>query len=152
MPFNAPAHRAYLRKLAMYVATQAFTVNVGWVQEGSADMLAESQSGDIAVAILVAKVTADRISCGAVGNHSNKVTFGPLEKAKYQFTVGRPDDEVFGTEYDVLYPILAKVQKSIAKTGNPQYFLLDDKKIKFSQDVFIKRATVSILFVYSDQL
>lgn len=138
----SPEYHAYLHKLTQYVATASFILHVGWLQDSSANDLADADSGNIAVGIIVGKVNPDRIACGSVGNWAGKDPFGTFDKAKYQFTLGRPDDPAFAKDWDVAYQTLQRVQKKTSRSGNDQYFLLNGKNIKFSQNVFEKRETV----------
>jgi hypothetical protein len=150
MVFDAPAHRNYLHSLKNYVATAVFLSRVGWGQDGSANMLVDKTDKDPAVLVVVGKVVHDRVYCGPSGNWSINNKYGSLKEAKYQFSIGRPDEDMFAKEFDVAFKTLGKIQAAIASTQDRQHLLMgeNDKvnKIRFSANVFEQRDVVSEFF------
>jgi hypothetical protein len=148
-PFNAPKHRDYLHSLRMYAATAAILSSLGWGHEGSADMLFEKTSGDPTVLIIVGKVVDDRLFCGPQGNWSIGNQYGNLKTAKYQFLIGRLDEDVFVKDYDAAFKTLSRLQSSVASSANREHLLIGKSNwvngIKFSTNVFETRPTVSVL-------
>ena len=148
MVFNAPNHRDYLHTLKNYVAAATFLSCVGWGQNGSANTLVEKQNREPAVLIVVGKVVNDRVFCGPSGNWSTNNKFGSLKEAKYQFAIGRPDEELFAKEFDTAFKTLGKVQSGIASTQERQHLLVGEvdkiNNIRFSANVFEEREAVSV--------
>lgn len=143
MPFDSPAHRDRLRMLATYVASSSFTNSSGWALAKTGHMLVEKPSGQETLAIGVAKVLDYKLFCGPTGNYNEKFKgTTPLEKAKYTFTVGRPDEMAFHEDYDKLFSNLEKVQSSIS-FGNDRRNMLDasTRTIRFSGLVFHERVS-----------
>jgi hypothetical protein len=147
MVFDAAAHRNYLHSLKNYVATTAFLSRVGWGQDGSANMLVDKTDKDPAVLVVVGKVVHDWVYCGPSGNWSINNKYGSLKEAKYQLSIGRPDDDMFAKEFNVSFKTLGKVQAVIASTQDRQHLLMgeNDKvnNIRFSANVFEQRDVVS---------
>jgi hypothetical protein len=79
MTFNAHAHRDTMHALTNYVAGATFSANVGWGQDGSADILNDVKTKEDAVVIIVGKVVKDRIYCGTTGNWSTENRYGSLK-------------------------------------------------------------------------
>jgi hypothetical protein len=150
MVFNAPLYRDYLHTLKSYVVSAFFLVSSGWGQDGSANILVEKESAQVAVVIVVGKIIHDRLYCGPTGNYTSNSKFGTLKTAKYQLTIGRPDQEVFANEFDTAFKTLQKVQSGIASTQDRQHFLIgeNDKvnNIRFTAPVFDERLTVRFTY------
>ena len=147
MVFNAPLYRDYLHKLKSYVAAAAFLGAFGWGQDGSANILVDKQTADIAVAVVVGKVIHDRVYCGPSGNYTSNSKYSTLKTAKYQLTIGRPDQEVFAKEFDTAFKTLRKVQSGIVSTNDRHHFGENDKvnNMRFTAPVFEERLTVSTI-------
>jgi hypothetical protein len=160
MAFNAPTHRDYLHLLRNYIAAPAFLSRVGWGQNGSANVLVDKQNREPTVLIVVGKVVHDRVFCGPSGNWSMNNKFGSLKEAKYQFSIGRPDEDVFMKEFNAAFKTLGKVQSGIALTQERSHLLVgeNDKvnSIRFSANVFEEREIVSIslhvVYIYAHRL
>jgi hypothetical protein len=146
MVFNARIHRDLLRSLKSYLPTDSFLTSYGWSQDGSANILVDKQNKETAVVILVGKVVHDRVYCGPSGNWSTNNQYGCLKDAKYQFTVCRPDDDIFAQEFDAAFKSLGKVQAAIAGTQDRRNLLVGEtdkvNNIKFSSPVFKERECV----------
>lgn len=153
MPFNSPGHRDYLHSLKFYVAAPSFTKAVGWAQEGSSHILRDNHDGSDCTAIIVGKVVNDRLFCGPQGNWSVGGQFGSLKTAKYQFTVCRPDEDVFAKEYDVAFKALGRVQAAIAHTSTREHLLIGEdhnlNNVRFSANVFETRPKVCMTYLWS---
>src|SRR5258708_1913912 len=100
MPFNSPKHRDSMHSLKNYVAAATFLSNVGWGQEGSSNMLKNKVDKEDAVLIVVGKVVDNRLFCRPQGNWATNNQYGSLKAAKFTFTLGRPDEEVFANNFD----------------------------------------------------
>lgn len=151
-PFNAPKHRDYLHSLRMYVASAAILSSLGWGREGSADMLFEKTNGDPAVLIIGGKVVDDRLFRGPQGNWSIGNQYGHLKMAKYQFSIGQPDEDIFTKDYDGAFKTLSRLQSSITSSTNRKHLLIGESdrvnSIKFSTNVFETCPTVSPAFTF----
>jgi len=147
MPFNSPAHRDSLHGLANYVAAATFLSKVGWKQDGYAHMVKEKTTNEDAVLILVGKVLDDRLFCGPSGNWSPNNTFGGLRTAKYNFTLGLPDEDAFTSDFTSAFKTLGTLQNNIASTPHRLHFLLGEGEqfstLRFATPVFEKREVVS---------
>ena len=160
MVFNTPPHHDYLHLLKNYVAAAAFLSCVEWGQDGSANMLVDKQHRESAILIIVGKVVHDRVFCGPSGNWLMNNKFSSLKEAKYQFSIGRPDKDVFAKEFDTAFKTLGKVQSGITSTQEWQHLLVgkNDKvnNIRFSANVFEEHEVVSvshhIVYIYAQQL
>lgn len=151
MAFNSRTHRDYLHTLKSYLPSADFLPSYGWNQDGSANVLVDKQNKEPAVAIIVGKVVHDRVFCGPSGNWSTGNEFGCLKDAKYQFTICRPDDEIFSKDYESSFKTLGKVQSAIATTQDRRNLLVGETEklnnIRFSGPVFKERDTVSTFFL-----
>lgn len=146
MTFDSPTHRDKLRKLHAYVSSATFLTSSGWALAKTGHMLVEKPSGTESVAIGVAKVLDHKLLCGPVGNYNPKFKDNsPLEKAKYSFTVGRPDEPAFQEDYDKMYSNLDRIQNSISYDKNSRN-LLDPltKTIRFSCPIFVQRVCLHL--------
>ena len=147
MLFNSPAHRDSLHGLANYVTTATFLTKVGWKQDGYAHMVKEKFTNEDAVLILVGKVLDDHLFCGPSGNWSPNNTFGGLKTAKYNFTLGQPDENVFTEDFTFTFKALGALQNNIMSTSHRLHFLLGKGEqfhtLRFATPVFEKREDVS---------
>ena len=152
MVFNARTHRDYLHSIKTYVAAPSFLSSFGWGQDGSANVLVDKQSNDLATIVVVGKVVHDRIFCGPSGTWAAGNKWGSLKDAKYQLTLYRPDDEIFGQEFNTAFKMLGKVQSSIAMTQDRKNFLIGENErvnnIRFSAPIFEEREIVSIALIF----
>jgi hypothetical protein len=130
------------------VNASTFLSNFSWGQDRSADVLVDRHTADPAVVIVVGKVVHDWIYCGTTGNYSANNKYGLLKSAKYQFTIGRPDQDIFANEFDIAFKTFVKVQSGIAATQDRQHFLIGENSkvnnIRFTAPVFEERPTVSL--------
>jgi hypothetical protein len=92
----------------------------------------------------------DQVYCGPSGNRLINNKYGSLKEAKYQFSIGRPNKDVFVKEFDIAYKTLGKVQTVIASTQDRQHLLMGENKkvnnIRFSANIFEQCDVVSKLF------
>lgn len=147
MTFNSPSHRDKLRKLQSYVASSAFLNSSGWGHAKTGHILVEKPSGTERVTIGVAKVLEHKLFSGPAGNYNAKYKdTSPFEKAKYSFTVGRPDEPAFQDDYDKMFSNLEKIQASISYDKDRRN-MLDSltKTIRFSCPIFYERVLFSLL-------
>jgi hypothetical protein len=81
-----------------------------------------------------------KLFCGPMANYNPEFQNATLEKAKYTFTVGRPEQSGFREDYDILYANLEKMQSAICY-GNDRRNMLDPqtKTIRFACPLFEKR-------------
>ena len=118
----------------------------GWFRQCSC----RQKNKDTAVLIVVGKVIHDRVFCGPTGNYTTNSKYGTLKTTKYQFTIRKPDQQVFAVEFDSAFKNLAKVQAGIAVTPQRQHFLIGENdrvnNIRFTVPVFEERSIVSGLF------
>jgi hypothetical protein len=84
------------------------------------------KDGQEAVIIVIGKVIKDRIYCGPVGNWSTDNCWGSLKSAKYTFSIGKPDNEQFGHDFETAFRMLGKLQSNIAVTRNREHLLLGE--------------------------
>ena len=145
MPIDCPTHRDKLQKLQTYVATASFIANSSWAPEKTGHVLINKANQEEQIGIGVAKVMNHKLFCGPEGNCN--VQFkdkSPLQKAKYTFTVCRPDEPAFHDDYDKLFSNLDRVQVSISY-GKDHRNMLDGvtKTIQFSAPVFEKRVNLT---------
>lgn len=144
MSFDSHKRLEYLLSIPNYVGNPTFTSRVGWAAENLATVLVDNATGDVAICVVVGKVNADRIAAGPAGTHGGERTFGPLTKAKFQFTLARPDDAVFSKEWDRVITTLERIQSKTSKSGNNQYFIIESTSMRFNHNIFTKRDTVSL--------
>ena len=110
-------------------------------------MLVEKPAGCDMVAVVVGKVIDSRLNCGPVGSH--RLQYGPLEKAKYQFTIGQPDEPVLAQEFEKAVAALVKLQAFIGRTGHPRYLVINEgisTNLRFSSPIF--EPWVSSIYAY----
>ena len=151
MVFNARAQRDYLHSITPYIPSATFLSSFAWGQDGSANVLVNKRTNDLATIIIVGKVVHDRIFCGPSGTWVTGNRWGSLKDAKYQLTLHRPDDDIFGNDFDVAFKALGKVQSSIAVTSDRRNLLIGENKkvnnIRFSAPVFEERESVGRTFL-----
>jgi hypothetical protein len=137
---NLTTHREKLRKQQSYAATSSFSHSSGWTLAKTGHMLVTNPGGNEQVAIGVAKVLDHKLFCGPMANYNAQFENATLEKAKYTFTVGRPDHPGFRDDYDQLYANLEKLQGSICY-GKDRRNMLDPqtKTIRFACPLFEQR-------------
>lgn len=145
MSFDSQKRLEYLLSIPNYVGNPTFTSRVGWAPENLATVLVDNAAGEVAICVLVGKVNSDRIASGPAGTFGGERTFGPLVKAKFQFTLSRPDDEIFSKEWDRVINTLERIQTKTSKSGTNQYFIIESTSIRFNHNIFVKRDTVSLL-------
>jgi hypothetical protein len=143
-PLNLTTHREKLRKQQSYAATSSFTHSSGWGLAKTGHILVTNPGGNEQVAIAVAKVLDHKLYCGPMANYNAQFENATLEKAKYTFTVGRPDHPGFRDDYDQLYANLEKLQGSICY-GKDRRNMLDPqtKTIRFACPLFEQRVRLS---------
>jgi hypothetical protein len=123
------------------MASPAFLSSSGWALTKTGHMLGEKPLGAEYVAITVVKVLDYKLFCGPMGNYNEKFKDNsPLEKAKYTFTIGKPDEAAFHTNYNLTFSSLEKIQTSISFDRDQQN-MLDPlaKTIRFSCPIFVER-------------
>lgn len=141
--FDSVSHRENLRRLQTYVPGASFVSSSGWALAKTGHQLVQKPSGEEQVGIGVAKVLEHKLFCGPVGNYNPRFKDRtPLQKAKYTFTVGRPDEPGFRDDYDHMFANLDKIQGSIGY-GNDRRNLLEPvtHTIRFSAPVFEERVS-----------
>ena len=137
---NLTTHREKLQKQQSYAANASFTPSSGWALAKTGHVLVTNPGGKEQVAIGVAKVLDHKLFCGPMANYNPEFQNATLEKAKYTFTVGRPEQSGFREDYDILYANLEKIQSAICY-GNDRRNMLDPqtKTIRFACPLFEKR-------------
>jgi hypothetical protein len=137
---NLITHREKLHKQQSYAATSNFTHSSGWALAKTGHVLVTNPGGTEQIAIGVAKVLDHKLFCGPTGNYNAQFENATLEKAKYTFTVGRPEQPGFRDDYDRLYANLDKLQDSICY-GKDRRNMLDPqtKTIRFACPLFEER-------------
>lgn len=142
MTFNAPAHRNHLQTLGNYVATATFIAHLGWKQLGSGHNLVDKGDREEKICIVMGKVLDYRLNCSTIGNYRKE--YPPLSKAKFQFTLGRPDESALTKDFDEGVKNLAKAQGTIASTQDRRNMLVKegtDNNIRFTAPIFLKRVS-----------
>lgn len=140
MVFNAPAHRNNLQTLQNYVATAVFITHLGWKQDGSGHTLVDKSDREEKVCIVVAKVLDYRMNCSPIGSYRKE--YPPLAKAKFQFSVGKPEEGALAKDFDEAIKTLSKAQGTIATTQDRRNMLVtegSDNNIRFTAPIFQKR-------------
>lgn len=136
-----------LMTLVNYVNRPGFVQTVGWDREDMSDVLVERQTKRLAVLVLVGKISTSKMWCGPIGNFASEVTYGDIDKAKFQFTVTCPEDPILAQEYEKAIKVLRLLQRDVAKTERQQHLLVNDgSDIRLNQALFEKREQVSSLF------
>ncbi|KAF7969312.1 hypothetical protein HWV62_27747 [Athelia sp. TMB] len=142
-PLNLVKHLDdYLVHLKHYVNRPSFISCIGWTRMDNADVLVDKTTKRIAVLIVVGKVNATKMRCGPAGTFAGEVTFGTFDKAKYQFSISRPDEPVMAKEYDKAVKIMTLLQKDVGKTEKHEHFIIDKSDMRFSQGIFERRDRV----------
>ncbi|KAF7977631.1 hypothetical protein HWV62_3036 [Athelia sp. TMB] len=139
--FNAEQHAAHLLTLTNYANRPGFVQSVGWDREENADVLVDRKSKKLTVLIVVGKASANKMWCGPLGNFAAETTYGEFNKAKFQFTLSRPDEPVLAREYEKALKIMALLQRDIAKTAKLEYFIVNEGlDMRFGQPLFERRS------------
>ncbi|KAF7985886.1 hypothetical protein HWV62_43766 [Athelia sp. TMB] len=139
-PLNLVKHvEDYLMHLNHYVNRPGFTSGIGWTRMDNADVLVDKTTKRIAVLIVVGKVNSTKMRCGPAGTFAGEITYGTFDKAKFQFSISRPDEPIMAKEYDKALKIMSLLQKDVAKTDKHEHFIIDKGDMKFSQGIFEKR-------------
>ncbi|KAF7968757.1 hypothetical protein HWV62_29553 [Athelia sp. TMB] len=139
--FDAEKHAARLLTLTNYINRPGFVQSVGWDREDNADVLVDRKSKNLTVLVVVGKASANKMWCGPLGNFAAETTYGDFNKAKFQFTISRPDEPALAREYEKALKMMAVLQRDIAKTSKLEYFLVNEGlDMRFGQPLFEKRA------------
>ncbi|KAF7972408.1 hypothetical protein HWV62_18066 [Athelia sp. TMB] len=134
----------YLMTLHSYVNRPGFTQTVGWDREEMSDVLVHSQNRNLAVMVVVGKANVHKMWCEPAGNFAAETTYGTFDKAKFQFTISKPDEPELAQEFEKALQNAVILQRDIAKTAKHEYFLVDENcAMRFNQPLFEKRAKAS---------
>lgn len=146
MPFDSVAYRDEMLCVPSFVAHPSFCNSIGWAKEGSGHGLAWKKSGDSVVCVIVGKVSDYRLQCSPVGNYRLDSQFGSYSSAKFQLSMGVPEERALGTTYMTCMANLVKLQNAISSTGINRYLLEDEgalASMRCSSKIFEKRVSIS---------
>ncbi|EGN95315.1 hypothetical protein SERLA73DRAFT_155399 [Serpula lacrymans var. lacrymans S7.3] len=127
--FDAVSYCNNTRSLSTYVASAVFLSCMGWKQLGNGHGVITKQTGDESAMIIIGKVKDFKLYCGPNGNFSNW-SYGTLAGAKFQFTLGVPEQPALVDDLNKGFDNLLKVQSSTAATTDCHYFLEEQGCIK----------------------
>jgi hypothetical protein len=146
---NLTTHREKLRRQQSYAATASFTQSSGWALAKTGHVLVTNPGGIEQVGIGVGRVLDHKLFCGPMANYNPQFQNATLDKAKYTFTLGRPEQPGFREDFDLLYANLDKLQSSICY-GKDRRNMLDPqtKTIRFTCPLFEKRVQFCRLICY----
>lgn len=131
-----------MHTLRNYVATAAFMNHIAWKQDGSGHVLVDKADRDEKVCVVVGKVLDYRLNCTPIGNY--RAEYPPLSKAKFQFTLAKPNEAALVKDFDDAVKTLNKAQGTIASTKDRLNMLINDgseNNIRFTAPVFEKRVS-----------
>ena len=145
MTFDAKIRREKNMLTSAYTASGNFLSVVGWKRQNAGNNLVVKSTGEDIVCIAVGKALDYRLNCSPSGNF-NPDFETPLHKSKFQFTLGRPDNTVFATDYDKTVATLKKIQQTIASTNSQKNLILEENKtetnVRFSTAMFEAKVSV----------
>lgn len=150
MAHNLVQYRAQLLLSRFYGASPVFIQGIGWRPEKTGHVLVDERShwrSNIVVAV-VGRVLDYRLHCGPNGNHVDNPMYGSLATAKFELQLEKPYGTPFAADYDTVLGNLGKLQAQVASTpGWQNLIVIDerDKKLRFTQNVFEKRVSESLL-------
>jgi hypothetical protein len=131
MVFNSPAYHDAMRSVPNYLGSCAGLNAWGWKQVGTSAVAVEKSSGEDAVFILVGKVVDSRFRCGPAGNYNERYKAdNPLSKAKYQLSVGVPDEPALVSDFNKAFDMLLQLQGTVANTSDRRYLAVLQGKIR----------------------
>ena len=98
-----------------------------WTKEGSGHSLVSKNSSDNLVGVLVVKISDYRLLCSPMGNFRTDSSFSSsFSSAKFQLSVGIPDEPPLVPVFRSAVASLHKLQKSISTTNTNKYLLEDE--------------------------
>ncbi|EGN95234.1 hypothetical protein SERLA73DRAFT_155353 [Serpula lacrymans var. lacrymans S7.3] len=112
------------------------------------------QTGNESAMIIVGKVKDFKLFCGPNGNFINR-SYGTLAGAKFQFTLGVPEQPALVDDFNKGFDNLLKVQSSTAATTDRCYFLEEQRRIKtvrFITPIFDKIVMLFLLIYHVSYL
>jgi hypothetical protein len=146
MVFNAPLYRDNMRKLTNYLGSAVGLDAWGWKQEGTGVVAVEKSNREEAVFIMVGKVVDSRFRCGPVGNYNMRYKDDtPLQKAKYQLSIGVPDEPALVDDFNKAFALLKQLQTTVAAGSDKRYLLVDKngiRNVSLSSKVFTERVSL----------
>lgn len=132
-------HHDTLRRLHGYAAGPNLLTSLGWQRQKGGHQVVEKPAGLPVVLILVGRVADDGMRCGPIGNLSS---YNTLATSKFQFTLSRPDNTAFASDFDKAIDTLLKLQKTIASTDIQRNLICVDKAekyLRFTSPMFQQR-------------
>jgi hypothetical protein len=137
--------------LETYTPSTCYLSALGWKRVNTGSNLVTKATGADLVSIVVGCVREYRFNCGPTGSFNAKFGTG-LEKAKYEFVIGRPDNTVFATDYDTAVQNLTKASQTVCSTQDQRYFILQEvakeQDLRFVANVFTSRVSFVFLFFF----
>lgn len=150
MSFDPVIYRDEMLSVPSFVAHPSFCNSIGWAREGSGHGLVWKKSGESVVCVIVGKVSDHRLQCSPVGNYRLDSKFGPYSSAKFQLSIGVPEERALSSTYMTSIANLVKLQNSISSTGINRYLLEDEgalASMRCSSKIFEKRVSSPFQYV-----
>jgi hypothetical protein len=142
MTFNPKLHREKNMQMSAYTPTGSFLSVVAWKRQNAANNLVYKSTGEETVCVAIGIAVDYRLNCGPSGSF-NPGFETPLQKSKFQFTLGRPDNTVFANDYDKTVANLRKVQQVIASTVSQKNLIIEENRneanLRFSVPMFAEK-------------
>nr|GAT47464.1 predicted protein [Mycena chlorophos] len=118
--------------LKNYVGVSSIADNLGWKRKGGGHCVcikaADGSKTKIAVLRVVGLVGDSRFEVSGVGSWRANSKFDQnLERAKFTFTLDKPDGTVFADDWDVAKDMMIQLQDAIGDTGDSRHFLTAEK-------------------------
>jgi hypothetical protein len=134
--FSPPWHRQQLMQKANYVASADFPLLWAWESSGGPQgkRLIVSGEGPIEEVYcrVVGIVGTEKSYLERHGNYNpDWASNTPMNKAKLQFTLNKPNDPTFGPDFTVAYSRLEGIQDRVA-IGNDRSWFLMNKAMRVS--------------------
>jgi hypothetical protein len=145
MPDPLNTYRARLLQNTSYIPGPAFVDKLRWDNEDSGHVLVDGNTNSHLVAIVVGRVSENKLNCGPAGNYlGSDAEFANLATAKFQLLLGKPFKTPFETDFDKALNNLTDLQSKVAATQDLRHFIVSDggnQNLRFGRKIFEKRVS-----------
>nr|GAT59223.1 predicted protein [Mycena chlorophos] len=111
---------------SQYTASPKVGQGQFWKRKDSGHAVCCRQNGEVVIQVftVVGKISEANLFVDGLGGWSPTWERTPMEKAKYQFQMERPEGSVFAADWDVAVKNLEKFQVLMAKSGRAENFVV----------------------------